>query len=112
MKEIKPGYYLGVPEMVAELNAKIPAEPKTINLHSDGFDIGFDYDSFSNKSVMTMSHGLSMKMEGLDLTMRVVFKENKNLRGSTPILSPFMVNMKRYTVLNVYTDIIQNQLSG
>ena len=44
MKEIKPGYYLSIPEMVLELNAKIPAEFKTINLHSDGFDNCFDYD--------------------------------------------------------------------
>ena len=28
-------------EMVAKLNTKIPAEPKTINLHSVGFDIFF-----------------------------------------------------------------------
>ena len=27
--------------MVAKLNTKIPAEPKTINLHSVGFDIFF-----------------------------------------------------------------------
>ena len=45
MKEIKPGYYLSIPEMVFELNAKIPAELfKTINLHSNGFDNCFDYD--------------------------------------------------------------------
>ena len=53
MKEIKPDY-LSMPEMVAELNAKIPAEPKTINLHLDGFNI---------------SHGASIKMEGSDLAM-------------------------------------------
>ena len=35
MKEIKSSYYSSMPEMVAELNAKIPAEPKTINLRSD-----------------------------------------------------------------------------
>ena len=31
MKEIKPGYYSSMPQMVAELNGKIPAERKTIN---------------------------------------------------------------------------------
>lgn len=54
MKEIIPGYYSILPEMVAELNAKIPAEPKTINLHSGSFDIYFDYDPFSNKSIVTI----------------------------------------------------------
>ena len=63
MKEIKSGYYSSMTEMVAELNLKIPAESKTINLHSDGFDIFFDSDSFSNKSTVTMSHGISIKME-------------------------------------------------
>ena len=54
--------------MVAELNAKIPpAAPKTINFHSDGSDICFDYDFFSSKSIVTMSHGVSIKMEGSDL---------------------------------------------
>ena len=56
MKEIKRGYCLSMPEMVAALNAKIPAEPKTINLHLDGYDIRFDYDSFSSNSIVTMSH--------------------------------------------------------
>ena len=56
MKEIKPGYCLSMSEMVAELNVKIPAEPKTINLHLDGYDICFDYDSFSSNSIVTMSH--------------------------------------------------------
>ena len=63
MKEIKSGYYSSMTETVAELNLKIPAESKTINLHSDGFDIFFDSDSFSNKSTVTMSHGISIKME-------------------------------------------------
>ena len=49
--------------MVAELNAKIPTGPKTINLHSDGFDTRFDYDSFSDKSIVTMSHGVSIQMK-------------------------------------------------
>ena len=105
MKEIKLGYYSSMPEMVAELNAKIPAEPKTINLHSDGFDIRFDFDSFSNKS-----HRVSIKMEGSELAMRLGFKENEILRGPPSIVSPFMANMERYTVLYVYTDINQNQL--
>ena len=34
------------------------------------------------------------------------FKQNEIIRG----LIPFMTNMKRYTTLYVYTDIIQNQL--
>ena len=42
MKETKPGYYSSMLQVVAELKAKIPAEPKTINLHLDGFDIRFD----------------------------------------------------------------------
>ena len=64
MKEIKSGCYSGMIEMVAELNANIPAEPKTINFHSDSFDICFDSNSFSNKAIVTMSHGVSIKMEG------------------------------------------------
>ena len=110
MKEIKPGYYSSMPKMVAQLTAKIPAEPKIINLHSDGFDFRFDYDSFSNKSIVFMSHGVSIKLEVSDLTIRLGFKENEILRGPTPILSPFMANMERYTALYVYTEIIQNQL--
>ena len=112
MKEIKPDYYSSMPEMVAELNAKIPTGPNTINFHSDGFYIRFDYDSFPNKSIVTMSHAVSIKMEGSDLAMRMEFKENEILRGSTTIISLFMMNMKRYTALYVYTDIIQNQLVG
>ena len=69
IKEMKPGYYSSMPEIISELNAKIPPEPKTINLHSDGFNIRFDYDSFSNKPIVTMSHRISMKMEGADLAM-------------------------------------------
>ena len=75
-KETKPVCYLNLPEMVAELNAEIPAEPKTINLHLDGFDIPFDYDAFSNKSIVTMSHGVSMKMVGSGLAMQLGFKDN------------------------------------
>ena len=30
MKEIKPGYYSSMPEMVSELNSEIPAGTKTI----------------------------------------------------------------------------------
>ena len=93
IKEIKPGYYSSMHEMVAELNAKIPVEPKTINLHLNGFDIPFDYDSFSNKSVMTMPHGVSIKMEELYLALRLGFTKNEILCGPAPIVSPFMVNM-------------------
>ena len=67
-----------MPEMLAELNAKIPAERRTINLYSDGFNICFDYDSFSNKSIATISHGVSIKMEGLDLTMRLVLHRRRD----------------------------------
>ena len=81
IKKIKPGSYSSMSEMIAELNAKIPTRPNTIYLHSDGFDIRFDYDSFSNKSIMTMSHGVSIKMGGSDLAMRLGFKENEILRG-------------------------------
>ena len=59
-----------------------------------------------------MSHGVSIKMEGSDLAMRMGFQENEILRGSTPIISPFMINMKRYTALYFYTGIIQNHLVG
>ena len=71
--------------MVAELNAKIPAEPKTIDLHSDGLDIRFDYDSFSKKSVVTMPHGVSIKLEGSDLVMWLGFKENEILHDLHPL---------------------------
>ena len=101
MKEIKPDYYSSKSEMVAEWNEKIPAEAKTINLVSDGFDIHFDYDSFSIKSFVTMSYGVSTKMEESNLLMRLEFKENDILCGSSPILSPFMANMERYTALYV-----------
>ena len=65
--------------MVAELNEKILAELKNINLHLDGFNIPFDYDFFSNKSIVTMSHGVLIKLEGLDLSMRLGFKDNEIL---------------------------------
>ena len=58
MKEIKPGCYQSISELVAELNAMIPAEPKTMNLCLHGFDIRFDYDSFSNKSIVTTLYGV------------------------------------------------------
>ena len=57
--------------MVAELNAKIPTGANTINSHSDGFNVHFDYDSFSNKSIVAMSHGVPIKTEGSDLAMRL-----------------------------------------
>ena len=112
MKEIKLGHYSSMSEMVAELNAKIPTAPNTINLYSDGFNVHFDYDSFSNKSIVAMSHGVSIKTEGSDLAMRMGFEENEILSGSTSIISLFVANMKRNTVLYVYTDITQNQLVG
>ena len=99
MKDIKAGYYLSMPEMAAELNTKIPAELKTTNLHLDGFDIRFDYDYFFKKSIVTISHEVSIKMEGSDLAMQLEFKENEILHGPTPIVSQFMVNMEQYTAL-------------
>ena len=48
----------------------------------------------------------------IDLAIRLVFKENEILRGPSPIVSPFMANMERYTALYVYTDVIQNHLVG
>ena len=48
--------------MFAELNGKIPTQLRTITLHSDSFNIRFE--SFSNKSIVTLSHGVSIKMEG------------------------------------------------
>lgn len=59
-----------------------------------------------------MSHGVSIKTEGSDLAMRMGFEENEILSGSTSIISLFVANMKRNTVLYVYTDITQNQLVG
>ena len=46
-------------------------------------------------------------MEGSYLAIRMGFKENEILCGSTPIVSLFMTNMKRHTALYVYKDIIQ-----
>ena len=112
MKEIKPDYYSSMSEIAAELNAKIPAELKNINLHLDGFDIRFNYDYFSHKSIVTMSHRISRIKEGWDLAMQLEFKENEILRGPTPIVSPFMANIEPYTALYVYTDIIENRLVG
>ena len=97
--------------MVAELKAKIPTEPKTICMRIV-FDIRFDYDSFSNISIVIMFHGVSIKMKRLDLFIWLGFKENEILRGPTHIVSPIMANMERYTALYVYTDIIQNQSAG
>ena len=112
MKEIKPGYYSSMPEMVAELNAEVPTGSNTIHFHSDGFNIRFDYNPFSNKSVVNMSPGRQTEMEGSDIAMRRGVKENKILCGSAPITSPFITNMKQYTALYVYTDTNQNQLVG
>lgn len=50
-------------------------------------------------------------MEGSDLAMQMRFQENEILR-CTSIVSLFMPNMKQYTALCVYTDIIMNQLVG
>ena len=80
-------------EIIAELNAKIPAEPKNINLHLNGFDIRFDYGFFSNKSVVIMFHGVSIKMEGLDWAMQLGFNEKETFRGPSPFVSLFMANM-------------------
>ena len=110
IKEIRPGYYWSMLEMFAELNGKIATRLKTISLHLDSFNIRFD--SFSNKSVVTMSHGVSIKIEGSDLAMQKGFKKNETLRGSAPIVSLFMTNMKRYTGLYVSTNVIQNQVVG
>ena len=109
MKEVKPGYYLSMSEMIEELNAEITAGSNTINFHSDGFNIRFDYDSSSNKFVVNMSHEVSTKMEESDLAMRRGFKENIILCGSVPVTYPFMTNMKRYTAFYVCTDTNQNQ---
>ena len=48
MKEIKSGYYSNMPEMVAELNAKTPAEQKTMNLHLYGILINTVPDDLPN----------------------------------------------------------------
>ena len=62
--------------MLAKLNGKISTGLKTISLRSDSFNIRFD--SFSNKSIVTMSHGVSIKMEGSDLAMLKEFKNEWN----------------------------------
>ena len=44
----------------------IRAEPKTINLYLDGFDIRFDYDSFSiMKSIVTTFYGVLDYVSGI-----------------------------------------------
>ena len=91
MKEVKPDYYLSMSEMVSI------------------FFLIMIF--FSSNNIVIMSHEVSKKMEGSDLAMRMGFKENEILRES-PIVSPFMTNIKRYTDLYVYTDIIQNQYVG
>ena len=110
IKEIRPCYYWSMLEIFAELNGKIATRLKTISLHLDSFNIRFD--SFSNKSVVTMSHGVSIKIERSDLAMQKGLKKNETLRGSAPIVSLFMTNMKRYTGLYVSTNVIQNQVVG
>ena len=44
--------------------------------------------------------------------MQKGLKKNETLRGSAPIVSLFMTNMKRYTGLYVSTNVIQNQVVG
>ena len=85
-KKIIPCHYSSMSEIVAELNAKMLAGSKNIHLHLNGFDICFDYDYFSNKSVVTMSHRISIKMEGWDLAMQLGFKGNEILSELTPIV--------------------------
>ena len=101
MKEIKAGNYSTMSEMVAEL--KIPTGLDNINCHLDGFDICIDYDSFSNKFIVTMSYEVSIKLDSI---------KGDSKRMKFCVESPFMTNMKWYTALYVYTDIIQNQLIG
>ena len=96
MKEIKAGNYSTMPEMVAEL--KIPTGLDNINCHLDGFDICIDYDSFSNMFTVTMSHEVSIKVEGLELTIRMGFKENEILRG-IPIYDEYEMI---YSVICIY----------
>ena len=107
MKEIKLGYYSRMSEMVVELNIKIPTGPNAINLHSDDFNICFVYDFFSKKTIAVISYGVSIKREGSYLAIRMGLKKNEYLHRSTPIVTPFMTNMKQYTTLYVYKDIIQ-----
>ena len=67
---------------------------------------------YSSVPKMVAKLNAKIKMEGLELALQLWFKENEILREPTPISSPFMTNMERYTALYVYTDIIQNQLVG
>ena len=55
----KTVYFFSTTATAAELNVKTSAEPKTINLHSNGFSFRFHYDSFSNKSTVTLSHDIN-----------------------------------------------------
>ena len=83
------------------------------NHKRDSFNICFDYDSFSNKSMVNEYVSWTIKkMERSDLAMQMGFKENEILRWCTSIVSPFMPNMKQYTALCVYTDINMNQSVG
>ena len=56
--------------------------------------------------IVTISHGVSIKMDASDLVFRLGFKKNETLRVPTAIASPFMANMERYAFFYVYTDII------
>ena len=87
MKEIKPGYYSIMPEMVAQ--------QKTINLHSDGLGIRFMIPFPTSLLWLCLNrYGVSIKMEESDLTMQLGFKQNEILLGPTSIASPFMANIK------------------
>ena len=62
--------------------------------------------TFPTSLIVTMSHGVSIKMDPSDLAFRLGFKKNEILRAPTPIVSSFMANMGRYAAFYVYTDIV------
>ena len=62
--------------------------------------------TFPTSLIVTMSHGVSIKMDSSDLAFRLGFKKNEILRAPTPIVSSFMANMERYAAFYVYTDIV------
>ena len=112
MKEVKPGYYSSVSELIAELNSKLPSREIDKKIGSSLYKMRFDYDQYSNKTSVTIPEEVYLVMEGSGLAMRLRFKESEILRGPGIITSKYMCNMDRYSSLYVYTDIIQNQLVG
>ena len=62
--------------------------------------------TFPTSLIVTMSHGVSIKMDDSDLDFWLGFKKNEIMRVPTPTVSSFMANMERYAAFFVYTDIV------